>query len=104
MSGQGHKRALSDVRFTPKSGHWNSVGKRPQNREGIAMLEAAEIAALLGFGSVRTWPSGTSLALCCADGQPPLRYSGLVQNRHHFLRADDTNGRWDSLANSSESR
>src|SRR5437763_17062385 len=59
--------------------------------------EAAGIAALLEFGPVRTWPSGTALALCCGDGQPPLRYSGRVQSTHRFPQADDTNDRWDSL-------
>src|SRR5262249_13132392 len=61
------------------------------------MPEAARIAALLGFGLVRTNPSGTALALYCGDGRSPLRYLGPVQNRHRFPQADDTNGRWDSL-------
>src|SRR5215472_15103323 len=67
------------------------------NAAYFVMPEAAEIAGLLGFGPVRTWLPGRALALCCGDGQPLLRYSGLVQNRHRFPQAHDTNDRWDSL-------
>src|SRR6516162_3185981 len=61
------------------------------------LMPAAKIAAPLEFGPARRCPSGTARALCCGDGQPPLRYLGLVQSRHRFPQADDSNGRWDSL-------
>src|SRR6516162_9001744 len=67
------------------------------SRERIVPSQAAEIAALLGFEPVRTWSSGRGLVICCAGGQSPLRYSVPVRNRRRFPRADDTNGRWDSL-------
>ena len=79
-----------DVRFVP-------VPDIPEEQEARVTPEAAEIAALLGFGPVRTRPSRTALELCYGDDQPPLRYSGPVQNRRRFPRAGDTNGRWDRL-------
>src|SRR5262249_4951230 len=82
------------IRYCPLCAN---TGHSKKTRKRIVTPEAAEIAALLEFGPVRTWSSHTTLELCCGDDQRPLRYSGQVQNRRRFPRAGDTNGRWDSL-------
>jgi hypothetical protein len=80
---------------------WNvcfgPISDIPEHRRSDVTPEAAETAALLGFGLVRRWPNCTALALGCGDAQSPHQYSELVQNRLHFLQADDTNDRWGSL-------